>query len=320
MLLLNLRDCYALGMNYRRLQYFLSVVDHGTVTAAAEELHIAQPALSRQLRTLETELKLKLFETRGNRLALTSNGRAFIPLARTLLLQTRDLQEAVESLRTGKVERLSCGATSASVRGFLAPFIAALGPEDPLIVVRDVHHFELEEALLRGLDFVITPQVPAGSLASRSLGDVSLRAAVGPGHSWALEGRESVGLAELCGQHLFLPSHQSVSRYVFDEALNRHGLHLSEHTECDDGLSLMAMAAAGRGIAVSTELPDFGVHRIDIVEREDAAEPAPLLLRMHLAWHRGHFAQRTIEDLAERLRPWVEQRTHRDSGQLATEN
>lgn len=297
-------------MNYRRLQYFLSIVDHGTVTAAAEEMNIAQPALSRQLRTLESELKLKLFETRGNRLLLTSNGRAFIPLARTLLLQTRNLQEAVQALRTGEVDRLTCGATSASVRGFLAPFIATLGPGDPLIVVRDVHHFDLEQTLLRELDFVITPQVPTGSLASQPLGDVPLRAAVGPEHPWALAGREQVGLAELCEQHLILPSHQSVSRYVFDEALNRQGLRLGEHTECDDGLSLMALAASGRGVAVSTELPDFGVRRVDIVDREDTAQPGLLLLRMHVAWHRGHFAQRTIEDLAERMRPWVEQRTH----------
>ena len=44
----------------------------GTVTAAAEQLHVAQPALSRQIKTLERELKLTLFEPQGSRLALTS--------------------------------------------------------------------------------------------------------------------------------------------------------------------------------------------------------------------------------------------------------
>src|SRR5699024_7986357 len=99
--------CYGRAVNYRRLQYFLSTVDYGTVTAAAEELHIAQPALSRQLKTLEQELQLKLFESRGNRLVLTSSGRAFVPLARKLLLQTRDLQEAVAVLRTGDVAKFA---------------------------------------------------------------------------------------------------------------------------------------------------------------------------------------------------------------------
>lgn len=304
--------CYPEGMNYRRLQYFLSIVDCGTVTAAAEELHIAQPALSRQLRTLESELKLKLFETRGNRLVLTSNGRAFIPLARKLLIQTRDLQEAVEILRTGDVAKLACGATTASVRGFLAPFIATLGDDDPLIVVREVRHFDLEEALLRELDFVITPQVPSGDLASVSLGDVPLRASVPDGHRWHAAKQTQVSLAELCEEHLILPSHQSVSRYVFDEALNRHGLRLGEYTECDDGLTMMALAASGRGVAVSTELPDFGVQRLDIIEQLGAAETVQPSLRMHLAWHRGHYAQTKIQQLALRMRPWVEQRQHFD--------
>lgn len=297
-------------MNYRRLHYFLSIVDHGTVTAAAEELRIAQPALSRQLRTLESELKLNLFETRGNRLVLTPNGRAFVPLARQLLIQTRNLQEAVDTMRTGQVSKLSAGATTASVRGFLAPFIATLGEDDPMIVVRDVSHFDLEEALMRDLDFVITPQVPSSSLASQPLGDVSLRAALPASHEWLAAGREHVLLADLVEHHLILPSHHSVSRYVFDEALNRNGLRLGKHTECEDGLTLMALVTSGRGIGVSTELPDFGVRRLEI--REDAQGARPPLLRMHLAWQRGHYAQEKIEELAERMRPWVEQRQHVD--------
>lgn len=295
-------------MNYRRLQYFLSIVDSGTVTAAAEELRIAQPALSRQLKTLEAELKLKLFEARGNRLVLTSSGRAFVPLARKLLIQTRDLQEAVDVLRTGAVSKLSCAATTASVRGFLAPFISTLSLDEPVIVAREVGHFDLEEALLHDLDFIVTPQVPSGDLASESLGDVPLKVLVPPGHEWNASGRGQVGLAELCSEHLILPSHHSVSRYVFDEALNRQGLRLGSHTECDDGLTIMALVASGRGIGISTELPAYGVQRIDIVEREGDSPAVRPALRLHLAWHEGHYAQEKIIEIAARLRPWVEQR------------
>lgn len=295
-------------MNYRRLQYFLSIVDCGTVTAAAEELHIAQPALSRQLKTLEAELKLRMFEARGNRLVLTSSGRAFVPLARKLLIQTRDLQEAVDVLRTGAVTKLSCAATAASVRGFLAPFIAALPHGEPMIVTREVQHFDLEEALLHDLDFIITPQVPGGDLASKSLGDVALKALVPPDHHWKLSGRTQVGLAELCSEHLILPSHHSASRHVLNEALNRHGLRLGEHTECDDGLTIMALVAAGRGIGISTELPAYGVERIEVVEREGDSPAIRPAIRLHLAWHRGHYAQEKIVEIATMLRPWVDQR------------
>ena len=104
-------------MNLRRLQYFLAVVDAGTVTAAAERIHIAQPALSRQIKTLENELKLRLFEAQGNKLALTPAGRAFIPAARRLMLETQSLEDAADALRTGRVATLVAAATAASVRG-----------------------------------------------------------------------------------------------------------------------------------------------------------------------------------------------------------
>lgn len=308
--------CYALCMNYRRLQYFLSVVDQGTVTAAAEELHIAQPALSRQLKTLEGELNLRLFEARGNRLVLTSSGRAFVPLARKLLVQTRDLQEAVEVLRTGSVSKLSCAATTASVRGFLAPFIASLPPDEPMIVAREVGHFDLEEALLHDLDFIVTPTVPSGDLASLELGSVPLKALAPSGHPWRTSGRTQVGLEELCSKHLILPSHHSVSRHVFDEALNRHGLRLKEHTECDDGLTIMALVASGRGIGISTELPAYGVGGIDVVDRDGDSAAMKPALRLHLAWHRGHYAQEKIIQIATSLRPWVAQRQKVGSGEV----
>ncbi|WP_171021283.1 MULTISPECIES: LysR family transcriptional regulator [Glutamicibacter] len=293
-------------MNYRRLQYFLSTVDYGTVTAAAEELHIAQPALSRQLKTLEQELQLKLFESRGNRLVLTSSGRAFVPLARKLLLQTRDLQEAVAVLRTGDVAKFACGSTSASIRGFLAPFIASLSPRDPMIVVREVSHFDLEQALLHDLDFVVTPQVPSGDLASESLGVVALKASCPPSHPWVSDGRAEVDLRELCSEHLILPTRNSVSRHVLDDALNRHGVHLAQYIECEDGLAISALVASGRGVGVGTELPSFGNRRVAIIESREVQPSVRPTLNLHLAWHRGHYAEERIRDIARRMRPWVE--------------
>jgi LysR family transcriptional regulator, benzoate and cis,cis-muconate-responsive activator of ben and cat genes len=61
-------------MELRHLRYFLAVIEHGTVTAAASQLHIAQPAISRQLQALERELGVALFTRRGPRLVLTHAG------------------------------------------------------------------------------------------------------------------------------------------------------------------------------------------------------------------------------------------------------
>lgn len=292
-------------MNIRRLQYFIAVVEHGTVTAAAEVLHIAQPALSRQLKTLERELRIELFQSAGNRLVLTNSGRAFVPMARKLLAESRDLDAAVQVLRTGQVQRLSCAATTASLRGFLSNFIAELGPDQPTIVARETGHFELESALLDDLDFIITPTIPTGDLATVMLGDVPIRAQVPAGHRWLGESRRGIELSELVDQPLILSPEHSVSRRIFSEALERQGLRIERAEVCDDGLVSHALVASGRGIAVNTEYPAFGVRGIPLFEQLGVPDASPLMLHMYMAWRRGHYAEAKLRELASGLMEMV---------------
>ena len=275
-------------MNLRRLSYFLAVVDAGTVTAASEQLHIAQPALSRQIKTLEQELKIALFEPRGNRLALTPAGRAFVPAARRLMLESRGLMETAAALRTGRVETLVAASTAASVRGFLAPFIATTGPEDPLIITRETSHFDMSSSLEQGCDFAVSPAAPEGGLRTLSLGSTSLKAYVSADHEWARRGIRELPIASLRGHTVILPSHHSVSRHILDEELNRLHLGLSEVFECDDGQTIMALAAAGRGIGISTDMPLYGAHPVTILSGDGSAK-TPLSLPLHVAWLPGHF-------------------------------
>lgn len=292
-------------MNFRRLQYFLAVVDAGTVTAAAERLHIAQPALSRQIKTLERELKLVLFEAQGNRLALTPAGRAFVPAARRLMVETRGLEDTADTLRTGKVATLVAAATSASLRGFIAPFIATTGPEDPLIITRETSHFDIPEALLHGADFAVSPAAPEVGLATLHLGRIPIKAYVSADHPWARGGVTELPLAELVDNHAILPSHESVSRHILDGALNRPHLAFSRLSECDDGETIMALAAAGRGIGITTELPRYGAHPIRILAPGSGTGEEVLQLPLHMAWMPGHFAGDTIRSLALRIRAFL---------------
>jgi DNA-binding transcriptional LysR family regulator len=294
-------------MNLRRLQYFLAVVDAGTVTAAAQRIHIAQPALSRQLKTLEGELKLALFEAQGNKLALTPAGRAFVPAARRLMLESQSLEDAADALRIGRVATLVVAATAASVRGFLAPFIATTGPADPLIITRETRHFAITEALLHGSDFAVSPTAPEQGLETMPLGSIPLRAYVAPDHEWAMAGITELPLTELSGQHAILPSHQSVSRYILDDALNQSHLSFRRVSECDDGQTIMALAAAGHGIGVTTDLPSYGTHPIRILASSGGAAGQPLRLPLHAAWIPGHFAEDAIRAIAARLRGFLDE-------------
>lgn len=292
-------------MNLRRLEYFLAVVDAGTITAAAEFIHIAQPALSRQIKTLEKELKLSLFEAQGNKLVLTPAGRAFVPAARRLILETQTLEDAADALRTGRVATLVAAATAASVRGFLAPYIATTGPEDPLIITRETSHFAIAEALLHGSDFAVSPAAPEPGLATMPLGSIPLTAYVAADHQWAQEGVSELPLSALCSQHAILPSHRSVSRYILDDALNQAHLSFRQVSECDDGQTIMALAAAGHGIGVTTDLPAYGTYPIRILAGAEGRPRQVLRLPLHTAWIPGHFAEKAIRETAVRLREFL---------------
>ncbi|MEA5455767.1 LysR family transcriptional regulator [Sinomonas sp. JGH33] len=293
-------------MNFRRLQYFLAVVDAGTVTAAAERLHVAQPAVSRQLKTLERELRLQLFEAQGNRLALTSAGRALVPTARRLMVETRGFEEAATVLRTGRVEELVASTTSASLRVFLAPFIATTGPDDPKIIAREVSHFDMTDSLRLGCDFAISPAAPDGALRHVPLGKVALRAFVSPDHEWARTGVTELPISAFAGSTAILASHHSVSRYILDDALSRAGVAFPSVTECDDGQTVVALAAAGRGVGFATEGSLYGAHPIVVLDDARAGGASrPLALPLHVAWIPGHFAETIIEGIAHRIRDFL---------------
>ena len=66
-------------MTLQQLRYFLAAAEHGSFTAAARSLYIAQPSLSEQVRQLEAELGVDLFVRAGRGIALTEAGRAFRP-------------------------------------------------------------------------------------------------------------------------------------------------------------------------------------------------------------------------------------------------
>ncbi|CAA9512367.1 MAG: Transcriptional regulator, LysR family [uncultured Solirubrobacteraceae bacterium] len=87
-------------MTLQQLTYFLAAADHGTFSAAAEELHMAQPSLSEQVRRLEAELGVALFARAGRRLELTEAGRLLRPQAERTIAAATEAAESVREVRT----------------------------------------------------------------------------------------------------------------------------------------------------------------------------------------------------------------------------
>ena len=123
-------------MELRHLRYFVAVADAGSVSRAATQLRVTQPALSRQIRDLETELGLPLFDRVGRRLQLTAAGE-------TLLARTRDVLRAAESLREeagalagGATGTLRLGATAQTLESLISAFLVGFRRQWPGVDVR----------------------------------------------------------------------------------------------------------------------------------------------------------------------------------------
>src|SRR6476660_6148073 len=96
-------------LNYHHLYYFWTVARAGTIAKASEELRLAQPTISSQIKMLEDSLGQKLFERQGRRLVLTDVGRTTLRYAEDIFRIGRELQHAVKGRPTGQKLRLEVG-------------------------------------------------------------------------------------------------------------------------------------------------------------------------------------------------------------------
>jgi DNA-binding transcriptional LysR family regulator len=149
-------------MTLRQLEYFVAVVDEGSISRAAERVRVAQPSVSQQVRALEQELGGALLERLPRSTRLTPLGRAFEPQARAVLLAAESAREVARGeLRqpTGQLEI----ATVRSMAGTLLPNpISRWRATHPGVTIRlheFAHRAELEERFLSGVaDVAIGPR------------------------------------------------------------------------------------------------------------------------------------------------------------------
>ena len=123
-------------MELHQLRYVLAVSEAGSITRASERLHLAQPSLSTQIRKLERELGIPLFERLGRRVRLTAAGEAFVAHAERALREVDEARRGVEAVRGLRRGRVSFGVLPSAgarlVPGVLARFVR----EHPGVEVR----------------------------------------------------------------------------------------------------------------------------------------------------------------------------------------
>lgn len=118
-------------MDLKQLAYFVHVADSGSFTRAATLLHIAQPALSRQVRQLEVELRQTLLTRNGRGVVLTEAGKRLLEHGRGILHQVERAREDLEEMRGAPVGHVAVGVPPTVGRLISAPLVGAFQKRFP---------------------------------------------------------------------------------------------------------------------------------------------------------------------------------------------
>jgi len=237
----------------RQLRYLEAVARHRHFTRASEELHVAQSALSAQVRRLEAELGVELLRRTTRSVELTEAGELAVVRARAALAEADALREGVDEMRGLVRGTVSIGALIAAgeidVPALLQRFNRAHSGID--IEFREGTAEELHDHLRRGeLDAAFTLEwgAPPPGLERRQISIEELVVAMSRRHR--LAGAGPLAIDELDGEPLIAFRRGSASRSAMDAALEGSATHPRIRLEGSDLGLIRALVARGFGVAI----------------------------------------------------------------------
>lgn len=134
-------------MELRHLRYFIAVAEELNFSRAAERLHIAQPPLSQQIRDLEAEMGVTLFERTKRRVELTASGQVFLEKVQQVLQYIEQAVEAAQRANRGEIGRLSVGFNSSATYSVLPTLLHAFRKRCPEAAL-DLHELTTHQQLV----------------------------------------------------------------------------------------------------------------------------------------------------------------------------
>ena len=246
-------------MELRHLRYFIAVAEELSFSRAAQRLNVSQPPLSRQIRDLESELNVKLFERNRHEVKLTRVGRALLARARELMREAELLRTHAHEMEGDLYEELELGYAPAPTAAIIAGILSRYHELAPgaSVTLHDLSLSEILTALkakrlhagltlrprpeeMRGLKFEPLCRYSVGIICARS-NPLALLSVIRP---------SEVPMNKLIGYRAaeFPEYHQWVAKVL---GVSKTRVTISQ--ECDGVLSVIAAVEAGHAPAVVGE-------------------------------------------------------------------
>jgi len=216
-------------MEFAALKAFVAVAETGSFSVAAERLFLTQPAVSKRIAALESELDTRLFDRIGRTVTLTEAGVALLPRAQSMLVELKDSIRAISSL-SGEVRGTLRFATSHHIGLHrLPPTLKHYTQAYPQVRL-DIRFMDSEAACVAvehgdlELGIVTLPPAPSSNLTTEVIWQDPLGIVVSRSHP--LTGKADVTLGELAQHVAVLPSSNTYTRQIAEQAFSRLGLEL----------------------------------------------------------------------------------------------
>jgi LysR family transcriptional activator of nhaA len=292
-------------LNYHHLLYFYTVAREGSVTRAAQQLRLAQPTLSGQIRKLEHQFDEKLFERQGRNLVLTEMGRLVYRYADEIFSLGRELTDTVRGRPSQRPARLAVGISDAVPKLVSHRILeSALALPTPVqLVLREGKTDDLLAALaVQSFDMVITDAPVGPHLKVRAYNHLLGESAVMFFATAALARTHRRRFPKsLDGAPVLLPTENTTLRRSLDQWFERVGVRPRIVAEIEDTALLKAFGQHGAGIFPAPEVLAAEVRRQYRVETlGQAAEVRERFYAISVERRIKHPAVAAITETAQR--------------------
>ena len=288
-------------MELRHLRYAVTLAETLHFGRAAERLHVSQPTLSHQIRQLEEELRIKLFDRTKRQVQLTEAGRMFVQEARVILAQAALAANLASRVHQGEVGQLTIGVAGPADAPIFVQILRTFATRHPKvrIVLRNMSSLDQTQAISEGrlhVGFVALPIDDAG-LATETVMHRPIWVALPADHPLAKLDR--VPLQALSGEPQIMFARSNGPRF-FDAVLaacREAGFSMNIAHEVDNLYTAKALVAAGLGVCLvpagvedghstssmvvrplTPPLPDIDSHIGLAYKRQPTSELVPLFV------------------------------------------
>jgi LysR family nitrogen assimilation transcriptional regulator len=298
----------AADVDLKQLEYFVRVAELGSFTRASQVLDVAQPALSRQVRSLEVELRQNLLVRNGRGVTLTDAGNLLLEHGRGILHQLARAKEELAVERGGLAGRVALGLPPSVARAYAVPLMRTFRqrlPQAQLSITEGLS-IAMQESLASGrLDIaVIYNAQPTAGLDLRPLMEEELVLVQQRPLGLAEDPPLPVYLTQLADLPLVIPSRPNAIRMQVESELATIGRLPRVALEIDGVPAILELVAEGLGSAVLTRNAVASSVRPSAFATRSIGDP-PLRVRSWLATSANRPVTRTQQAVIELLKELV---------------